>query len=423
MTWVYLPKLPFTLAAPVDALPASGLSATGSSATSKSTPTGRKSSKRESLTGSLTTPLSGTMLQVSTGDPGADAWIASQAAFPAPLGVPPVSAEGLPMPETSGPIPSESFARFDPVSRFWRTCHLSFDSPTFGMKFSGDWPRQGMMRAGACFPLRRLGRHIYVRGCSYLPTPVVSNGGFNQSASPGSAIRPSLRMMARTGLWPTPRANERHQYNSQDNGMSLSRAVAFWPTPQANDYRGANPNNQGKRVNSDHNLPTAVALWPTPKASRRGDCPAERERRSPSLEAAVSMWPTPQARDWRSGQTKSCYGNARPLNELVLLPTPTVSGNNNRKGASAKSGDGLATAIKTTTTQGQLNPAFVEWLMGWPQGWTRIHGSKSGPTRQERSVDALTEDTDLKPLETGKFLSAWLMPMRLSLRRLLGTDQ
>ena len=31
---------------------------------------------------------------------------------------------------------------------------------------------------------------------------------------------------------------------------------------------------------------------------------------------------------------------------------------------------------------GQLNPEWVEWLMGWPIGWT-----------------------DLKPLEMGKYLS------------------
>ena len=101
-----------------------------------------------------------------------------------------------------------------------------------------------------------------------------------------------------------------------------------------------------------------------------------------------------------------------------LWPTPTVCGNYNRKGASATSGDGLATAVakwptpcatdykgsgqtgmlrdrldyavergatksnvyEQTTSGGQLNPTWVEWLMGWPLGWT-----------------------DLKPLETDRF--------------------
>ena len=56
------------------------------------------------------------------------------------------------------------------------------------------------------------------------------------------------------------------------------------------------------------------------------------------------------------------------------FPTPTVNGNYNRKGVSKKSGDGLATKVG-----GNLNPMWVEWLMGFPLAWT-----------------------DLKPLETLK---------------------
>ena len=89
-----------------------------------------------------------------------------------------------------------------------------------------------------------------------------------------------------------------------------------------------------------------------------------------------------------------------------ILPTPTVSGNYNRKGVSRTSGNGLATAVmmwhtpiahcaKETNSPsdqrrkaslsaqvgGKLNPVWVEWLMGWPLGWT-----------------------DLKPLAMGKYL-------------------
>lgn len=93
-------------------------------------------------------------------------------------------------------------------------------------------------------------------------------------------------------------------------------------------------------------------------------------------------------------------------------PTPTVCGNYNRKGASATSGDGLATAVNqrtwptptATSYKGwspnhnrahtddrldytvereayqlgqqtppmRLNPEWVEWLMGWPIGHTGL---------------------------------------------------
>lgn len=86
------------------------------------------------------------------------------------------------------------------------------------------------------------------------------------------------------------------------------------------------------------------------------------------------------------------------------FPTPTVCGNYNRKGASATSGDGLATFVAKYPTPlasdwkshsparnatnsrplrevigasdgGPLNPEFVEWLMGWPIGHTELSAS------------------------------------------------
>ena len=86
-------------------------------------------------------------------------------------------------------------------------------------------------------------------------------------------------------------------------------------------------------------------------------------------------------------------------------PTPTVNGNYNRKGLSKSSGNGLATAVKMFPTPntvdakggtrkgkgqvqlchlvgGQLNPAWVEWLMGWPVGWTEFGVSAMDKFRQ-----------------------------------------
>ena len=94
-------------------------------------------------------------------------------------------------------------------------------------------------------------------------------------------------------------------------------------------------------------LPPPLPIWPTPTAhmSKETNAPSEHKRNTPTLTAQAN---------WA---------------------TPTVCGNYNRKGASKTSGDGLATQVG-----GKLNPMWVEWLMGWPLGWT-----------------------DLKPLETDKF--------------------
>ena len=86
------------------------------------------------------------------------------------------------------------------------------------------------------------------------------------------------------------------------------------------------------------------------------------------------------------------------------LPTPTVFGNYNKKGASKNSGNGLATFVKmfpTPTardsrkmcqgdlrrkspslgtiavgTGGTLSPMWVEWLMGFPLMWTELNHSE-----------------------------------------------
>jgi hypothetical protein len=76
-------------------------------------------------------------------------------------------------------------------------------------------------------------------------------------------------------------------------------------------------------------------------------------------------------------------------------PTPTVRGNNNRKGISKEAGDGLATAVLRTITSGpmrsitgRLSPDWVEWLMGFPIGWTAFDASetRSSLNRRQFSV-------------------------------------
>jgi len=61
------------------------------------------------------------------------------------------------------------------------------------------------------------------------------------------------------------------------------------------------------------------------------------------------MLPTPRAADWRSGHVSDDVfdRNARPLCEVV---------------ARATGGPAL------------LKPEPVEWMMGWPAGWTEAEG-------------------------------------------------
>jgi len=136
--------------------------------------------------------------------------------------------------------------------------------------------------------------------------------------------------------------------------------------------------------------------WPRLGIMQNGECSELKQPELRTKNANESgLWPTPLA----IGDRKSKFAQGgTPLGYAVRYwPTPTVTGNHNRKGASKNSGDGLATAVKWATPTchdrkgksgakrgqnaqgseclteqagGTLNPPWVEWLMGWPVGWT-----------------------------------------------------
>jgi len=64
--------------------------------------------------------------------------------------------------------------------------------------------------------------------------------------------------------------------------------------------------------------------------------------------------------------------------QMRLIPTPTSS--DDKRGdrlahclANPKAGMDLSTfARNSSPIGGQLNPDWVEWLMGWPIGWTAL---------------------------------------------------
>lgn len=125
-------------------------------------------------------------------------------------------------------------------------------------------------------------------------------------------------------------------------------------------------------------------LWPTPRAqdSKHGAA-TDFEIMDPNhllLHVAIarrSLWPTPAARDWRSGcaSQETLDRNSRPLNEVVRLwPTPRTAGmcggTGNWEQLKEKCTDLAEARAMGAGNGGQLNPTWVEWLMGYPLGWT-----------------------------------------------------
>ena len=143
----------------------------------------------------------------------------------------------------------------------------------------------------------------------------------------------SWRMYEDILLWEEPRSLA----NLPPSGMTRSGVLfpqppwepltdaigsSSWPTPRAN---------------------TAMAATITPES-------AWDEKRFPNLETVVGrrMWPTPTAND-----AKNPYARVREFSQAVML------------GESVLNHD-------PSTAGGKLNPMWVEWLMGFPLGWTDL---------------------------------------------------
>jgi hypothetical protein len=147
---------------------------------------------------------------------------------------------------------------------------------------------------------------------------------------------------------------------------------------------------------------TDCGLWRTPDASvvTGGAANAEARKRQGhaiGLHDQVntpSMWPTPTIRDWKDGSAESCSNV--PVNALlgraVHFPTPRACGGKNSSGAPR--GDmyramglpkvGVKGGANPTQVGGSLNPTWVEWLMGFPLGWTALEASATPSSRRFR---------------------------------------
>lgn len=225
-------------------------------------------------------------------------------------------------------------ALHDPASYFWKTCQLSLleTEPSY----LDSLPKWGMTRDGALYQQ---------------PTPE----------------RPTLESGG--SAWPTPKATE------------INETIEAW------DRRRRIPKNKMMGPS----LTVAIQLWATPTSRdwRNGKAsPETMERNARPLNEQVTNWPTPQARDYRSGdqpdseraQRKQVEGWTPNLNDVVLWPSPKASHD------AMNGGQNGVKALRGTDLEHQrmnLNPDWVEALMGYPPGWTLPDGP---PVRTKHST-------------------------------------
>lgn len=116
--------------------------------------------------------------------------------------------------------------------------------------------------------------------------------------------------------------------------------------------------------------------WPRSGMTRTGMSYLRRTLELRTYANGCGLWPTPVASDTGSRSTKYNQGGT-PLSLAVKLwPTPTA-GNSKSGGylaewGGSRSREKMASMAPESDMFGPLNPEWVEWLMGWPIGWTDL---------------------------------------------------
>lgn len=232
-------------------------------------------------------------------------------------------------PAICGPQLSSAFASYDPATRCWRMSQGWLLADISGPSWE-TWPKAGLIVGGAFYPQPNWERRINEIGCGLWPTATAHTFDI---ADVGATMERRERMKEKHG-------------NGNGFGLTLAQAVKaqMWPTPNASAVTGG-PGNSGR--DGGLNLRTAVKQWPTPRSSE-AEHPSRKSNNhngQKGLAEAVNMWRTPSA------------SVIEPKSNVVKLTGRTPQDPQ----------VGLADQVG-----GQLNPDWVEWLMGWPIGWTSL---------------------------------------------------
>jgi len=141
----------------------------------------------------------------------------------------------------------------------------------------------------------------------------------------------------------------------------LEKGYGYWPTPVASEATAGARTPDGKRGARLTDIVKRPELWPTPTASMITTADIEQAKyhssKRPSYQDAKMPYPTPNTIDAKGG-TRRAQGKKNQTQLCHIVG-------------------------------GQLNPTWVEWLMGWPLGWTDLEllaTGKSPLPRQQHSA-------------------------------------
>lgn len=322
--------------------------------------------------------LSGTTLAPSTADAGVDAWISSLRASRASRSASPDSNGESRTSATCGRTLPGSLARYalrgycsktSPVSQ--QPSLLMDEAPS---KRSATTFKSWVSRSrGMSSQRQRWGQAIFASESSLWPTPRAED---TETTGAHRGVPDTLPSAA--NMWPTPDAGVRTGFNrSASDGAAnrplLAEAANMWPTPNT---PSGGPNTKSTPTHTGGmDLEGAVAMRATPSvADVTGGHMTRGGVRSGELllpgQAAIHWWATPAARSTKGGHSEEALtrqdGKSRMdiHNQAIYFP-PFLQGETSTT-------DGEPSSPSTRGSRRLLNPDFVEWLMGWPIGWSAL---------------------------------------------------
>jgi len=357
------------------------------------------------LTDAYLDSLSGTTCAHSTANPGVDELTSSRVDSLARTFPPLEKALEYQANEAASGLSSQGLlAKYDHDTHLLKTaqCSLFGDST----ESCATLPRWGTMRNGVCWERTMSVRHTKETEYGYLRTPECIKGGtiseesLNEIANGNwlrdNGQRKQLRLqdqVRNSALWPTPRSGKTTNENldswqkRHDAGKvatpPLGLAVKMFPTPTCAD--GA----QGAVLNDDTDIYFLNSGMPR-KRSKQGIDGSVGLSRFVAIMDKPDMWPTPTASAMPCEGTQRIMRKKWLAGEMTLEEASAIAGRDVRKkqgkveamwptpkkrdwkGKSQRGNYGNTTDCLPNAVSGQLNPDWVELLMGWPLGWTDI---------------------------------------------------
>jgi hypothetical protein len=263
-------------------------------------------------------------------------------------------------------------------------------------EWSESWPDSGMWGSGSVYELQTSELPTFGNEYSLWPT-VVGQDAKHATNSPAQEARHQGNLVVDALRWPTARQEDGESCGNHPGVVhSLTGASRNWAPVKASD--GGADYTRTERGAGGRDLKEQVQHWKTPhvmsnrdfrgkvggcgggefaKQANQWQTPGTDSFRSRGgdrkdemgLDQQSRHWPTAASKDYRTPNLKPfSQRNGKSKGEQLqnfvehrfdLLPGPQIQ-------------DGPPSSQPAQTSRRRLNPRFVEWLMGFPIGWTEL---------------------------------------------------